>query len=335
MSYRAALTRRLIEIPFRLVNGFCSRQQLAREFGVDAKTISRDIDALGREYPIVSRREGREVYYGFSDDFKFKFPTLSTQELGVLLLAQEAIAGVGMTARESPFAGHADSLLKKIRKALPASIIERMDALAAVYGSSSVPAKNFSKHTEIIYQLANCAVNRKKAQIRYHALGSNEEKPRTLEPYAVYFDPDGATLKLVGFDNGYKAIRVFSVERIVHFKELNEKFSRPKDFNLKTYLDENCFNGIHGEPVTVRLRATGVTARIFAERVFHPTQKIIKRKQRRADLPETITIEMRVARGRGLVRFILSWLPDVKVLSPKELREEVRQVLAGGLENFK
>jgi predicted DNA-binding transcriptional regulator YafY len=75
-------------------------------------------------------------------------------------------------------------------------------------------------------------------------------------------------------------------------------------------------------------------ARIFTERKFHSSQKTIERKQRRDASPETITIEMRVARGRGLVRFIMSWLPDVEVVSPKEIREEVRQILLKGLKNF-
>lgn len=38
---------------------------------------------------------------------------------------------------------------------------------------------------------------------------------------------------------------------------------------------------------------------------------------------ETTTIEMRVAGGRGLVCFILGWGPDVEVLSPPDLRDEV------------
>lgn len=38
---------------------------------------------------------------------------------------------------------------------------------------------------------------------------------------------------------------------------------------------------------------------------------------------ETTTIEMRVAGGRGLLRFILGWGAGVEVLSPPELRQEV------------
>lgn len=334
MSYRTALTERLIQILFKLVRRPHSRQELAREYGVNAKTISRDVDALSLEYPIISRRKGREVFYQFADGFKFEFPKISIEELATLLLAQESIAGIGITAKGSPFAGYADSLLEKIRKSLPNSVREKMDALAGVYGSSAIPAKDFARHTETIDRLASCAVRQKRVSVHYHSLGSNEEKTRILEPYAVYFDPDGATLKLVAFESNYKQLRVFSIERIANVKELNENFSRSKEFSLKQYLDKNCFNGIHGESVMIRLKAKGITARIFAERKFHPTQKTIERKQRRGNSPETITIEMCVARGRGLARFIMSWLPDVEVVSPKEIRDEVRQILLKGLENF-
>lgn len=334
MSYRTELTARLIEIPFRLAQNKCSRQTLAKEFGVNAKTISRDIDALGYQYPIISKRIGREVFYEFADGFEFNFPKLSPSELATLLLAQEAIAGIGITAQGSPYAKYADSLLKTIRDSLPFSIRERMDALSGVYGSAITPAKKFTEHTQTIEFLTNAAVTQRKIEIRYRSLNRNEEKPRVLEPYAVYFDPDGATLKLIAFDANHHQLRVFSVERIVSFKELNEKFTRPKDFNLKKYLDENCFNGIHGKPVTVRLKTTGITARIFAERIFHPSQKVVERKQRRGNSPETITIEMRVASGRGLNRFILSHLPNIEVISPIELKVEIKNILENSLEDF-
>jgi predicted DNA-binding transcriptional regulator YafY len=334
MSYRTALTERLIQILFKLVRRPFSRQELAREFGVNANTISRDIDALSVEYPIELVKDGREIKYQFADGFKFEFPKISVEELATLLLAQESIAGIGITAKGSPYARYADSLLEKIRKSLPNSIRERMEALSGVYGSSAIPAKDFARHTETIDRLAACAVRQRQVLVHYHSLGSNEEKTRTLEPYAVYFDPDGATLKLIAYEPNYKDLRVFSVDRIAGVKELGENFKRPKDFSLKDYLDENCFNGIHGESITVRLKAKGITARIFAERKFHPSQKTVERKQRRGASPETITIEMNVARGRGLIRFIMSWLPDVEVVAPKEIREEVKQTLLQGLENF-
>jgi len=334
MSYRTSLTERLIKIVFNLVRRPHSRQELAREFAVNAKTISRDLDALSLEYPIEDKKVGRDVYYQFADSFKLDFPKIEIEELAVLLLAQESIAGIGITSGNSFYAAHAGSLLDKIRKSLPRSIKEKMDALSKVYGSSIVPSKDFSAHSATIDRLASAAIRQKKVEIRYHGLNSDTLESRVVDPYVVYFDPDGATLKLAAFDAGKSRLSVFSVDRIGNLKELDEQFVRATEFKLSDYLNENCFNGIHGKPVTVRLKAVGITARIFAERQFHPSQKIIQSKQRRGTSPETVTIEMRVASGRGLVRFILSHLPNIKVVSPKELREEVKKVIEDGLKNF-
>ena len=98
---------------------------------------------------------------------------------------------------------------------------------------------------------------------------------RKVEPYCIYFDPDGAALKLIAFDHFRQRIVPFAIDHIRSIAETDETFVRPADFNLREYLTANCFNGIHGEPVTVRLRARGVTARIFAERTFHPSQRVV------------------------------------------------------------
>jgi len=334
MSYRQALAERLIYILFKLVRRPHSQTELAREFGVNAKTIRRDFDVLSREYPIEERRVGREVHYRFAEDFKFDFPKIEIEELAVLLLAQEAIAGIGITAGDSFYAANAGSLLDKIRRSLPRVVREKMDALAKVYGSAVIPSKDFSRHAATIDRLASCAVRGKKVEIHYHGLNSDRMESRLVAPYAVYFDPDGATLKLVAFDARKSRLSVFSVDRITNLKELDETFVRPADFSLSKYLSENCFNGIHGDPITVRLKASGITARIFAERQFHPSQKIVERKQRRGSSPESVTIEMCVASGRGLTRFVLSHLPHVEVLAPAELKREVKRVLEDGLKNF-
>jgi predicted DNA-binding transcriptional regulator YafY len=88
MSYRVDLTERLITIPFKLAGRPHSRRELAITFGVDPKTISNDINALTRFHPIELRRDGREVYYGFSDGYKFSVPNFAPEELATLLFAQ-------------------------------------------------------------------------------------------------------------------------------------------------------------------------------------------------------------------------------------------------------
>ncbi|HWT04012.1 MAG TPA: WYL domain-containing protein [Pyrinomonadaceae bacterium] len=334
MSHRGELTERMARLPLLIAERPHSQRELAEVFGVNTKTIRRDIETLSLYYPIVDIREGREVLYRFSGDYKYEPPPFSPGELATLLLAQESIAATGLTALGSPFARYGRSLLAKVRTSLPPSLRDKLDALAAVFGSASVAAKDFSPHAATIDRLTQAAVEGRRVRMRYYTLATDTVTERTVEPYSLYFDPDGATLKLIAYDFHRAKILPFAVDHIRSLRETDEKFSRPTDFDLHSYLSANCFNGIHGEPVTVVLRARGVTARVYSERRFHESQRTLARTPRTAREQETVTIELRVASGRGLSRFILSWGPDVEVLSPPALRQEIAQAHRDALTRY-
>lgn len=334
MPHRGELTERMLHLPLLLAERPYKQQELARFFNVNNKTIRRDIDVLSSHYPIVDERDGREVYYRFSDEYKYKAPPLNPAELATLVLAQESIAATGLTALGSPFARYGRTLMAKVKTSLPPSLRDKLDALASIFGSATVAAKDFAPHAALIDRLTQAAVESRRVRLRYYTLATDTISERTVEPYVVYFDPDGATLKLIGYDHYRGKVIPFAIDHIRSLRETNEKFERPADFNLARYLSANCFNGIHGEPVTVRLRAHGVTARVFAERTFHESQRVIERTPRTARQVETTTIEMRVASGRGLIRFILGWGPEVEVLSPSDLRQEIAQAHRSALARY-
>lgn len=327
MSRRGDLTERLITILFLLAERPHSQQELVKRFDVDSVTIRRNLDELSLHYMIVDDKVGRERVYRFSDNYEFHPPNFTPGELATLLLAQQAIGATGLTAFGTPFGRFGYSLLDKVRAALPKALQAKLDVLATIFGSAAVPAKDYSIHAETIDRLTNAAMSERRIRMRYRTLHSGEIKDRRFDPYAVYFDPDGATLKVIGYDHERQAIIPFSVDHVESLIETDEHFSRPPDFNLSEFLTRNCFNGIHGEPLTVRLQARGTTARVFAERTFHPSQTELARTTDITGNVETITIQMTVARGRGLERFILSWLPDVEVFEPAELRQKVKEIL--------
>lgn len=331
MSHRGDLTERLVRIPLLLAERPWSQQELAQEFRVDGVTIRRNITELSRFYNIQDEKRGREVFYFFGEGYEFRPPNLTPSELAALLLAQQSFVTSGKSPFGTPFAEHGRTLLLKVRAALPAKLRDYLDTLANIYGSASIPAKDYSNHSDTIDKLTKAAASCHQVHMRYHTLRSGEIKDRDFDPYAVYFDPDGATLKTIGLDHNSGQIRTYSIDRIQKIDDNSEIFNRPNEFNLQEFLTENCFNGIHDVPITVRLRAYEVTASIFAERKFHPSHKIIERTPKDEDKAETTTIEMRVARGRGLERFILSWMPYIEVLDPLELREKIRAELTRGM----
>ena len=331
MSHRGNLTERLVLIPFLLAKRPRSQKELAEYFDVDTKTIKRDIDALSRTQPISDERRGREVFYIYTDGYRYQQPAVTPAELAALLLAQEAIAPTGLAALSSPFGRYGQSLLAKVRVSLPEFLREKLDALALILGSAAVPAKDFESHAGTIERLTNAAVARRRVLMQYYTLKRDSTKERKVDPYSVYFDPDGATIKLIGFDHFRQRIIPFAIDHIKRLSETDERFTRPEDYELRKYLAENCFNGIHNDPITVRLRAYGTTARVFAERKFHDSHRLIERIPKTTERPESTTIEMRVAGGRGLERFILSSAPDIEVLSPESVRQDVSAAYRKGL----
>lgn len=333
MSHRGDLTGRLVELLLLLTERAFSQRELVGHFNVDRKTVKRAVDALSIHFPIIEEPDGREVRYRLSDEYRFAPPTFTPSELAVLLLAQESIAGTGISASGTPFAEHARRMFVKVRAALPAAVRDKLDSLAVVYGTSAVPAKDFAPHASTVEKLTEAAVEQRRVKLRYYSLTDARVKERLVDPYCVYFDPDGATLKLIGLDHLRRAVIPFAVDHIRSLRLTDERFERPRDFNLRDYLSRHCFNGIHGDPVTVRLRARGMTARVFAERQFHPSQRVVPPESGMPS-PEETTIEMRVARGRGLERFILSWAPDVEVISPDWLRRAIAETHRRALRHY-
>jgi predicted DNA-binding transcriptional regulator YafY len=326
-SRRGDLTERLIKLLLLLAERPHSQSELAGICRVNNVTIRRNLTELSRHYFIVDERREREIVYKFGDNYEFRPPTLTPGELATLLLAQQTVAAAGITAFGTPFGKYGYTLLEKVRAALPKALREKLEVLATIFGSATMPAKDYSAYAEIIDRLTNAAMSRRRVRMRYYTLHSGKTSDRLFEPYSVYFDPDGATLKVIGYDHQRKSIIPLSIDHILSLSETEEIFTRPPSYTLSGFLTENCFNGIHGEPLTVRLRAFGVTARVFAERTFHPSQQEIDKTTDRVGNVETITVEMCVARGRGLERFILSWLPEMEVLEPTDLRQKIAAIL--------
>jgi predicted DNA-binding transcriptional regulator YafY len=330
---RGDTTERSVLIPLLLAERPHTQRELARELEVDAVTIRRAIKSLSLHHPITEERDGREMRYDLLSAKKYASPDFTPAELAALLLAQQSIAATGVTLG-APFAAVGRVLVQKVRAALPPSLRDKLDALSSIFGSATVAAKDYAPHAGTIDRLTTAAVTRRRVRLRYHALHNDTVTERDFDPYAVYFDPDGATLKVIGRDHKdpERAEPIpLSIDRILSVADTPQTFERPADFDLHEFLTEYCFNGIHGEPMAVRLCAYGVTARIFAERKFHPSHRVVAQAGKAEGQEESTTIEMRVARGRGLVRFVLGWLPDVEVLDPPELRRDVAEACRRGL----
>ena len=120
-------------------------------------------------------------------------------------------------------------------------------------------------------------------------------------------------------------VETFALSRFRWLDATGQTFARPAEFSPETYARQAF--GIMGgeESIKVRLLFEPKLAVYITERQWHPSQEFLAHPDGR--------IEMRLeTTGRKeLVRWILSWMPDVKVLEPKTLRDRIVEKLRSGL----
>ena len=79
-------------------------------------------------------------------------------------------------------------------------------------------------------------------------------------------------------------------------------------------------------PIKVRLLFEPKLAVYITERDWHPTQEF----QTHAD--GRVEMRLETTGRKELVRWILSWMPDVKVLALKSLRDRIAEKLRDGIQ---
>lgn len=112
-------------------------------------------------------------------------------------------------------------------------------------------------------------------------------------------------------------MRTFKVERIVSAEMLPRAFDLPADFNIDTLLS-SAWGIIWGEGIEVKLRFKPEVAWRVRESRWHPSQQI-------EELPGGgCLLTVSVASTMELGRWVRGWGDTVEVLSPAELRQELR-----------
>lgn len=99
-------------------------------------------------------------------------------------------------------------------------------------------------------------------------------------------------------------------------EELDKKYPEDREFNLNKHL-ESCFNMYPGKVETLRIEFDNHLINAIIDR-FGVDVKI-----ERVD-KNNFVLTTRAAINKGLVRWILNWGSDARVLSPESLVQEIK-----------
>ena len=120
-------------------------------------------------------------------------------------------------------------------------------------------------------------------------------------------------------------METFALSRCRSIVGTGEHFARSPGFDVRTFF-KGGFGITQAEaPWKVRLLFAKEVATYIRERVWHTTQVFHEGRDGRLEL------RLETSGRKELIRWILSWMPHVKVLAPRQLRERVKERMCRGL----
>lgn len=318
-------TERLHKIKKRLDAGRClGRQALLDEFEISVATLKRDIAYLRERWGLPVRYDAARAGWLLDRSAQpagapYELDlALREDEIHALLAMQQLLAGLepgGVLApRLAPLRHRLTRLLERGLRAPPTDVARRIRVLAL--GARRLPLPHYQA-------VAHALLARRRLHIAYRARGGGVTTQREVSPQ-----------RLVHWrDNWYcdawchlrEQLRIFSVDAIEDVQVLDQPALDLPDDELDALLTGGY--GIFAGPARhrARLRFSAERARWVAGERWHPDQRGHHDPQGRwvLDLP--------YADPRELVMDILRHVPQVEVLWPDELAEEVRRRLVEGL----
>ncbi len=291
-----------------------SASELAAELDCRPRTVYRDLEALQTAgFPIYTEAAaGRNLWFVL-DAVKHQTPIPFTlPELMALHFSTRML----QIFKGAVFYDALESLSRKIRTTLPPESLNYVKKMEETLDVGVSPYKKYSGFTEIMDHVQDAAMSRKTIDMVYFSMKRKEETKRQVDPYRIWFF--NGTFYLIGFCHTRREVRIFALDRIKTFHQTGKEFEIPSDFNFEDFI-QSSFGVYHGPPVAIKVWFNADVAGFIEEKIWHESQEI----HRQAD--GSIIFEARAGGTDEIKYWIMSWGPRARVLSPKSLREEIRE----------
>ena len=280
------------------------------------KRIIRDMRDLG--VPIDYDRERNGYRYDPAVAFELPGIWFTSSEVTALMTAHDLLASAepGLLKNSlAPLKNKLDKLLKL--EHLGGGELPKRVRILRLAGRG--PGLCFA-------QVAQALVERKQLHFSYRARTTGDDHARKVSPQRLTHYRDNWYLD--AWCHERKDLRSFAVERVRDARVGTAPAKEVRDKDLHRHFAA-AYGIFAGQPIgTARLLFSAHRAQWVAEELWHPGQvgKHLADGRYQLDIPYSDT--------RELVMDILKNGPDVEVVSPPALREEVRAKLAASLEQY-
>lgn len=205
--------------------------ELSKKYDVSIRTIYRDIRKLEEAGVPVTTIDGRG--YSLMDHYTVAPVQFTEKEANALITAQH----IANQSKDVSFVTDFNEALTKIKSVFKSSIQEKSELLSDKIHVFNWQYEEFSSDALSEIQLAITNLNF--IEINYRKANDTNVSFRKIEPYAFY--STNHKWILIAWCHLRNEYRAFRIDRIQHFKILQETFEDRK-FNLQSYFQDCPYN---------------------------------------------------------------------------------------------
>ncbi len=300
-----------------------SKETIQEQLECSHSTVERIIHdmRLYLEAPIEYERDAKGYFYNKNSTTRYELPGLwfNASELYALLVSHHLLSMVEPGLLEN----HIEPLTDKIESLLKPDTIKQgeLDKRIRILKMSARKPnpKHFSK-------VATALLKRQQMNISYRGRARDKTTRRKISPQRLVHYRDNWYLD--AWCHLRESMRSFSLDRIN--KSISEKQTAIDIDDTK--LDEHyasSYGIFAGKPkYRAKLKFTPMAARWVADEQWHPEQK------GQFDIEGFYELEIPYFNPKELIRDILKFGPDVKVISPPQLKKDIKAQLKQAVKQY-
>ena len=321
-----AQTDRLFKLKQWLDAGRCLTPEfLLRELEVSRSTVKRDIalvrDRLNAPLAWDTERRGWRLdrnHASAGPQFELPGMWFSAEEIHALLTMQHLLVNLDTAGLLGP---HIEPLIARLAKILGSGMPPKADVARRIR-VQTVGARRV--HLPHFQAVGSALLRRQRLVIDYRGRTRAAASERELSPQRLVHYRDNWYLD--AWCHWRQALRSFSVDAMARVRVLDETATEIADAELDAVLGVGYGIFAGREVQWATLRFSPERARWVAAELWHPDQ------HGRWDAEGRWVLSLPFADPRELVMDILRHVPEVDIIGPEQLQEEVVRRLRAGLE---
>jgi proteasome accessory factor B len=302
LATRTSRIRQIEELLLVVPSGM-KATDIADQLDVNRRTVYRDLDFLSEQGVPVWQENGR---FGINRTRYLSTVHLSFHEATALVMA-----GLLLSRTIDERNSHVITALRKVAATLPYPLCVHLIRAAERVQTQ----EDGYRQVQVLETISEAWGNGQKVEVGYRSPRSDTLYSRVLSPYAL--EPTSSGIYVICYDDWAEDMRTFKLDRLETAVLCDEFFDIPEEFDLEEHL-ANSWGIMTGDEVTkVSLRFLPHATSHVHERQWHPSQRI--------ELLEDggCLLHVEIAEPVEMLPWIRGWGPQVEVLSPVWLRQQV------------